>query len=1061
MKKQIISALIASGLIFFSAPAVPAVFGQQTAYAQQQSEQNKDYTYEILQDDTIELTKYSGDTKNAVIPSELDSRKVSALGKGLFSGLKELASIKIPSSIKAIGEDAFAGTKWLEEQKKSSGFVVVNGTLVDVSDTSALSITIPDNVSAIAAGALKGCKSLKNITIPKSVASIGEHAVGFVSDKYSKLNELTIYCYSSTSAETYAKQNGFSCAALDKLPSRIYGSDRYETAFKIADQLRIQNGSEKFKNVIVASGLNFADALSSAYLAKVKNAPILIVSDKTAGRVAQYIKENTDTDASVYIIGGTAAVSAAAESKLKIRKTVRIAGPNRYITNLLVLREADVKDQEILIASGTDYADALSASAVGEPIMLTAGKQLLESQVSYLKTISSKSAVIIGGNAAVDAGIEAMAKKQFKKVERIGGINRYETSSKVSDRFFASTPAAVLAYGMNYPDGLCGGPLAMKYGCPLLLTADHGFYYTKYAAARKGTQKAVTLGGGTLISDNTVRRILSTGISATHTADSVKLKWEAVAGAMKYDIYDISASRKKIGTVSATQYTYKAQSATTYSFEVVPAGSDGKALNSSAMTITVGTDPKAVSGLRSTSTPSNTVELSWNDTNRTVYQVLRKTTGSYSQMGTTISNRFTDSSISGGNAYEYAIRTVYTDGAGETHYSSLSASAKTNIIPVSVTFLENESGENYITVKWNKINGAASYSASIYKDGRWLTYTTANNYYTFSGLARAAEYNFSVRANMSGGSAQSKASSCTLATDSTLKSRTSFTIYASPSTSSKVLYTGAAKVVLAQKGKYSGSWRKVYIPGAGKSFGYVQASQVAGYVNLNFSPIAQLGWAGGKPLPTGCETTALATLLACHLKLPCTKNLLADKFLTTVGYVVGDPHYASWGSPYDSNAYGVMSPALAATANKFLKSIGVRDQYQIDVHLDNDKNMSWHKLDTGEINHTEGLDLDGIKKELEKGHAVQIWWITRGADPDSYVTFNIQRGGPYSHDGTGTYKFTWVGTQHGSVISGYDEATGEFIIADVGWGFTVRHSISHFMKIYTIQGRQSIVIYKK
>ena len=270
-------------------------------------------------------------------------------------------------------------------------------------------------------------------------------------------------------------------------------------------------------------------------------------------------------------------------------------------------------------------------------------------------------------------------------------------------------------------------------------------------------------------------------------------------------------------------------------------------------------------------------------------------------------------------------------------------------------------------------------------------------------------------------------------------------------------------MVLDKKGSFTSSWYKVYIPGSNKqNFGYIPASQVGGYVDLDFGPINQLGWEGGAPMPTGCETTALATLLNRHLGFTsCTKNLLADKFLTIVNYWVGDPNYASWGSPYDDNAYGVMAPALAETANRYLKSVGVRDQYQIDVHTDNDANMSWYKLDTGSINHSAGLDLEGLKKELEKGHAVQIWWITRGEDPSSYATFTIQRGQRYSHDGTGTYSFTWVGTQHGSVISGYDETTGEFIIADVGWGFTVRHSMTHFMKIYGAQGRQSIVIYKK
>ena len=39
----------------------------------------------------------------------------------------------------------------------------------------------------------------------------------------------------------------------------------------------------------------------------------------------------------------------------------------------------------------------------------------------------------------------------------ITGKNRYETSAKVAERFFSAPEGAVLAYGEDYPDGLCGG----------------------------------------------------------------------------------------------------------------------------------------------------------------------------------------------------------------------------------------------------------------------------------------------------------------------------------------------------------------------------------------------------------------------------------------------------------------------------------------------------------------------------------------------------------------------------------------------------------------------------
>ena len=1025
--------------------------------------------------------------ENCIITSVRIPAGVTEIGDYAFYNCTKLQTVDLPGTVKTVGEKAFRGTLWIKGINKND-LAIVNDMLIDATNVSADRIAVPSGVKVIGKGAFAGLKKLCEVTVPESVETIRtdafrdctalksltltacvktieEHAFGYSFENgYTRIDNIRIFGAKGSAAQKYAKDNGFDFFVLGEIPARIYGQNRYETSFGIADRLRAQNGGKRFESVIVASGLDFADALSAAYLAKVKNAPILLTAEGVTDKVGKYIKDNAYPDAVVYIVGGTAAVPASMEKAVKGMNTVRVAGPNRYITNLLVLKEAGVTNQEILFASAMSYADALSASAAGRPIMLTAMTGLIANQKAYLKTLTSTKATIIGGTGAVSSTVQQQAKQIFKSVSRVGGANRYETSAAAAEKFFPKAQTAVLAYGLNYPDGLCGGPLAVKFSAPLVLTASSGFYAAKGYAYKAGVKNTVVLGGTALISDESVMAVKNSSIIASTSYNKITLSWKAVSGAARYEVYNVTGTKARLGTALTNSYSVNGKAATTYKFSVVPFDANGNAMNASAMFVIAGTDPVAVSGLKAGSISSNYAELVWNDTGHTFYEISRRIgNDSYTLLGTTGANRFTDYSLKTGNTYEYIVRAVYTDATGRVHYGKYSSSVKITPVPATPIFSEPTSSMNSITVRWNSTEGM-TYYISIFKDGKQLTYSTANNYYTFSGLTRNTAYNFSLYGvrTVGGSTYRTSTSQCRFSTDSTVKSKTNFKIYASPNTGSAVLYSGGFGIILTKKGSYTDTWYKVYIPGSGNAkFGFVLASQVAGYVDLNFGPIAQLGWSGGAPLPTGCETTALATLLACHLGLPCTKNLLADKFLDIVGYRVGDPNYASWGSPYDSNAYGVMAPALAATANRFLKSIGVRDKYQIDVHTDNDKNMSWHKLDTGEINHTMGLDLAGIKAELEKGHAVQIWWITRGADPDSYVTFNIERGTKYSHDGTGTYKFTWVGTQHGSVISGYDEATGQFIIADVGWGYTVRHSITHFMKIYTIQGRQSIVIYKK
>ena len=302
-----------------------------------------------------------------------------------------------------------------------------------------------------------------------------------------------------------------------KATIRLSGKNRYETSMKIADQLKAENGGAAFKSVIIASGTSFADALSAAYLAKVKNSgntPILLVANAASimDSAAAYVKKNAASTATIYIVGGEAVVPKAMETKLNangFKNVKRLAGRTRYLTNIEVLKEAGVTNQDMLVASGMDYADALSASAAGRPILLAAPTGLTAEQKAFLKNMKNSAATIIGGKNAVNAATENQLKATFKSVTRIGGSNRFETSVLVAKKFFPKAPAVTLAYGLDYPDGLCGGPLAMIYKCPLLLTTSTNFTPAKNYAKSIGASSGAVYGGTGLISEIAVKNILS------------------------------------------------------------------------------------------------------------------------------------------------------------------------------------------------------------------------------------------------------------------------------------------------------------------------------------------------------------------------------------------------------------------------------------------------------------------------------------------------------------------------------------------------------------------------
>jgi putative cell wall-binding protein len=59
---------------------------------------------------------------------------------------------------------------------------------------------------------------------------------------------------------------------------------------------------------------------------------------------------------------------------------------------------------------------------------------------------------------------------QSADTDRISGADRYKTAVAISQKGWEKADYAVLARGDNFADALCAGPLAYKYGGPILLT---------------------------------------------------------------------------------------------------------------------------------------------------------------------------------------------------------------------------------------------------------------------------------------------------------------------------------------------------------------------------------------------------------------------------------------------------------------------------------------------------------------------------------------------------------------------------------------------------------------
>ncbi len=189
---------------------------------------------------------------------------------------------------------------------------------------------------------------------------------------------------------------------------RISGATRYETSLAAVDVL---NSAE---TVVIATGANYADALSASPYAYAAKAPI-ILCDSSSGLSSQALAKISSCGAkAAIIVGGTAAVPSNVESQLAGigLKSTRLAGATRYETSFSIAKyEAEslgsnsFSKSTLYFATGTNFPDALAAGAVAGKtrnalVLVDPSASTTSSCISQWKGQVAKG-VVIGGTSAI------------------------------------------------------------------------------------------------------------------------------------------------------------------------------------------------------------------------------------------------------------------------------------------------------------------------------------------------------------------------------------------------------------------------------------------------------------------------------------------------------------------------------------------------------------------------------------------------------------------------------------------------------------------------------------
>lgn len=156
----------------------------------------------------------------------------------------------------------------------------------------------------------------------------------------------------------------------------------------------------------------------------------------------------------------------------------RISGSSRYDTAVALSKKTfPGTAPAVVIASGEQYADALAGSALAGAadgaLLLTYPTDLPTVVSAEIARLQPSKAYVLGGTSAVSAAVEAAIKaaRPSITIERVSGVDRYETSRKVADKTRALAPAttALVVSGETWPDAASVSALAYAKAYPILL----------------------------------------------------------------------------------------------------------------------------------------------------------------------------------------------------------------------------------------------------------------------------------------------------------------------------------------------------------------------------------------------------------------------------------------------------------------------------------------------------------------------------------------------------------------------------------------------------------------
>ena len=640
---------------------------------------------------------------------------VTKIGSSAFKDCQALVSASIASGVKEIGDKVFSGCVSLEKVNIPKGVKSI-GVELFFQCASLENVTLPEGVNDIWESAFRLCVSLKKINIPASVQHIGP----FVFENCLSMEKITV----ASGNKNYASRDGV-----------LYSVD--PSTKKLTTLLKCPGG--KSGSVTVAKGVTGID--QAAF-------------ENCLGVTAVTLPEGLEG------IFDNAFLSCMGLEKMTIPASVKIIGENAFL-GCIGLEKFTVaaKNQTFTTVDGVLYSKDRS-----ELLQCPGGKEgavTIPAETTGIRTGAFQGCMGVTGYQ-VEKGSKSFAAQDGvlynKKMTTLvqcpmwteGDFAIPKSVSTIGDGAFTN---CMLLTSVMVPTSVKKVGAQAFAGC--LSLAD-----VYYAGTEKQWNAIWVQEGNDIFSQAEIHynykwTLRPVTAKAEYIASTGKpyIKWEAVTGAVKYEVYRSGSKNgtyKLLGTTEKLNYTDKTASAGyTYFYKVKAVNAAGSKSGYSAVVAGVCRCPKPVAVpdyLSSTGKPY----IKWKAvTGAAKYEVYRAASkdGKYTKVAVTTKLNYTDKDAAVGQSYYYKIKAVSKVKTAANSVFSAAVKATCHCAKPAVKITTSSSGAPKLT--WKAVDGAAKYEVyrATSKAGKYTRYdTTTKTSYTNTSAKAGTTYYYKIKA---------------------------------------------------------------------------------------------------------------------------------------------------------------------------------------------------------------------------------------------------------------------------------------------------------------------------